>query len=63
MAPDPFGPWTKQAHVLAYDPSQGETHVWAPHAIRHDGRYWIFYCGGGGTGKIRAVRRPKSARA
>ena len=23
----------------------------------------LFYCGGGGTGKIRAVRRPKSARA
>ncbi|MGJ7605205.1 Vgb family protein [Variovorax sp. LT1R20] len=23
----------------------------------------LFYCGGGGTGKVRAVRRPKSARA
>lgn len=48
-ASDPWGPWTKQPHVLAYDPSQGETQVWAPHALRHQDRYWIFYCGGGAT--------------
>jgi beta-xylosidase len=23
----------------------GETHVWAPHIVRHDGLYWMFYCG------------------
>jgi beta-fructofuranosidase len=46
-ATDLWGPWTKQPQVLAYDPAQGETQVWAPHAFRHDERYWIFYCGGG----------------
>jgi sucrose-6-phosphate hydrolase SacC (GH32 family) len=40
-------PWRKQAHVLPADPAAGETHVWAPHVIRHEGRYWMFYCGGG----------------
>src|SRR5699024_5870928 len=24
----------------------GETHVWAPHVIHHDGRYWMFFAGG-----------------
>lgn len=47
--PDPFGPWTRQPPVLPYDAGQGEAHVWAPHAIRHDGRYWLYYCGGGLT--------------
>jgi sucrose-6-phosphate hydrolase SacC (GH32 family) len=46
-APDITGPWTKQAPVLPYDPNAGETHVWAPHVIHHDGKYWMYYCGGG----------------
>lgn len=40
-------PWRKQAHVLPADPAAGETHVWAPHIIRHDGLYWMYYCAGG----------------
>src|SRR5262245_2089368 len=46
-APDPMGPWTKHAPVMHADAAWGETHVWAPHVIRHDGRWWMFYCGGG----------------
>jgi predicted GH43/DUF377 family glycosyl hydrolase len=48
-APSLEGPWTRQAPVLPYDASQGETHVWAPYVLRHGGRYWMFYCGGGAT--------------
>ena len=40
--------WTKHPPVLhAESQAWGETHVWAPHVIRHDGRYWMFYCAGG----------------
>lgn len=38
--------WTVHPAVLHARPDKGETHVWAPHVIRHDGRYWMFYCGG-----------------
>jgi arabinan endo-1,5-alpha-L-arabinosidase len=41
------GPWTKQPFALHLDRSYGETHLWAPHVIHHDGIYWMFYCGGG----------------
>jgi beta-fructofuranosidase len=41
------GPWTKQPYALSYDPDRGEKHLWAPHVIAHDGRYWMFVCGGG----------------
>lgn len=41
------GQWTRQEPVLPFDPAAGETHVWAPHVIRHDEQYWMFYCGGG----------------
>jgi hypothetical protein len=41
------GPWTKQPGVLPYDPSAGETHVWAPYVLRNDDQYWMYYCGGG----------------
>jgi beta-xylosidase len=46
-APHPMGPWKKLDPVMHADPSWGETHVWAPHVIRHSGRYWMFYCAGG----------------
>lgn len=39
--------WKKQEPVLPADESCGETHVWAPHVIKHAGLYWMFYCGGG----------------
>ncbi|MCB1694327.1 MAG: hypothetical protein KDI19_16255 [Pseudomonadales bacterium] len=45
-AADLFGPWSKQDDVMYRDESIGESVVWAPHVIRHDGRYWMFYCGG-----------------
>jgi sucrose-6-phosphate hydrolase SacC (GH32 family) len=46
-APDLFGPWTKQSSVLHFDPALGETVVWAPYVLFHEGRYYMFYCGGG----------------
>ncbi len=39
--------WDKQPPVLHADENLGETHVWAPHIIRHDNQYWMFYCAGG----------------
>lgn len=40
-------PWTKQPMALTVSPEAGERHLWAPHVIRHDGNYWMFYCAGG----------------
>ncbi len=45
-APELSGPWRRQADVMHVDEAAGETVVWAPHVIRHDGRWWMFYCGG-----------------
>jgi len=45
-APAVEGPWSRQPDVMHRDEAVGETVVWAPHVIRHDGRYWMFYCGG-----------------
>lgn len=38
--------WQVHDPVLPARPETGETHVWAPHVIRHAGRWWMFYCGG-----------------
>lgn len=38
--------WTVHDPVLHARTEIGETHVWAPHVIHHDGRYWMFYAGG-----------------
>jgi beta-fructofuranosidase len=46
-APALHGPWTKQPYALSTDRTHHETHLWAPHVIEHDDRYWMFYCGGG----------------
>ncbi|MFX0577554.1 family 43 glycosylhydrolase [Nocardia nepalensis] len=46
-APGLRGPWTKQASALTVDRDYGETHLWAPHVIGVDGRYYMFYAGGG----------------
>jgi beta-fructofuranosidase len=46
-APALHGPWTKQPFALTADAGCGETVLWAPHVIDHDGRYWMFVCGGG----------------
>jgi arabinan endo-1,5-alpha-L-arabinosidase len=47
-APSPNDPpsWTIHEPVLRARTDIGETHVWAPHVIAHDGQYWMFYCGG-----------------
>ena len=39
--------WEKQLPVLPYSPQDGESHVWAPHIIRHEGLYYMYYCAGG----------------
>ncbi|WP_394830040.1 family 43 glycosylhydrolase [Pendulispora rubella] len=41
------GPWQKQAPALVADPAYGETLLWAPYVIFHDGKYYMFYCAGG----------------
>ncbi len=46
-AADLAGPWTSHRPALLADHDAGETHLWAPHVIRHDGRFWMFYCAGG----------------
>jgi beta-fructofuranosidase len=46
-APALHGPWTKHAPALRTDPAAGEAHLWAPHVVHHDGRYWMYYCAGG----------------
>ncbi len=48
-APQLLGPWTKQAAALSVDAAAGETHLWAPHVVWHDDRWWMFYCAGGPT--------------
>ncbi|HVV35459.1 MAG TPA: family 43 glycosylhydrolase [Acidimicrobiales bacterium] len=49
-APSLLGPWTKHPPVLTADPALGEKHLWAPHVIDHEGRYWMFVCGGSTEG-------------
>lgn len=46
-APALHGPWTTQEPVLYTDEARGESHLWAPHVVRHDGVYYMFYNGGG----------------
>jgi sucrose-6-phosphate hydrolase SacC (GH32 family) len=46
-APDLHGPWTTQPFALSADAERLESVLWAPHVIEHDGRYWMFVCGGG----------------
>ena len=46
-APRLRGPWTKEPFALSADPAWGETQLWAPHVIQHDGQFWMFVCAGG----------------
>jgi beta-fructofuranosidase len=46
-APALHGPWTKQPFALSAAGQHGETHLWAPHVVDHDDRYWMYYCAGG----------------
>ncbi|MGB3443084.1 MAG: FG-GAP-like repeat-containing protein [Actinophytocola sp.] len=45
-APSPNGPWTKRPFALTADPALGESHIWAPHVIHHNGVYYMYYAGG-----------------
>ncbi|MFB6660057.1 family 43 glycosylhydrolase [[Kitasatospora] papulosa] len=50
-APAPHGPWTGHPDALTVDPSYfGEEHLWAPHVVEADGRFWMFYAAGGASG-------------
>lgn len=41
------GAWQKHAPVLHAQAGRwNEAHVWAPHIVRHDGVYHMFYCAG-----------------
>jgi hypothetical protein len=46
-APHLQGPWVRHAPVMHVDPAAGESVIWAPYVLKHDGLYWMFYCGGG----------------
>lgn len=46
-ADDLHGPWTKHPFALSADEAAGETVLWAPHVVEHDGRFWMFVCAGG----------------
>lgn len=39
-------PWEKQPFALTADPKWNEVHLWAPHVIKHDGLYYMYYCAG-----------------
>ena len=39
--------WVKRPPALYYAPGDGETVLWAPHVIAHDGGYIMFYAAGG----------------
>ena len=41
------GMWEKKTHVMHYSPQDGESHVWAPHIIKNDDLYYMYYCAGG----------------
>lgn len=46
-APSLHGPWTKQPFALSAETEKwNEAVLWAPHVIRHDGLYYLFYCAG-----------------
>lgn len=46
-APHLLGPWVRHDPALVADGDWGERHLWAPHVVDHDGRFWMFYCAGG----------------
>ena len=48
-APALLGPWTKEPYAMHADEAWGETQLWAPHVIEHEGMYWMFYCAGGAS--------------
>ncbi len=45
-APSPTGPWTKRPFALTANPALGESHIWAPHVLHHNGVYYMYYAAG-----------------
>ena len=39
--------WQKRPSALRVDAARGETVLWAPYVMSHDGTYYMFFCGGG----------------
>ncbi len=39
-------PWRREPDALTADAAHGEIHLWAPHIVRHEGRYQMFVCVG-----------------
>lgn len=37
--------WTTHDPIDLRRPGVAETEIWAPHVVRHDGRWWMFYTG------------------
>lgn len=40
-------PFQKMPYPFRAEPNANEVHFWAPHVIRHDGVYYMYYCAGG----------------
>ena len=47
------GQWKTEPDVLPAEAAAHETVIWAPHVVRHDGLYYLFYCGGGPSDRHR----------
>ena len=39
-------PFTKRPYPLCAEKEHQELHFWAPHVIKHDGLYYMYYCAG-----------------
>jgi Glycosyl hydrolases family 43 len=46
--------------ALQADRAVGETHLWAPHVVSAEGRYWMVYQGGGQDGDRSSMRLAES---
>jgi hypothetical protein len=53
-APPPF------TTALQAERASGETHLWAPHVVAAEGRYWMIYQGGGPDGDRSSIRLAES---
>lgn len=51
-------PWAVALHA---DTRIGETHIWAPHVVAAEGRYWMTYQGGGADRDRSSIRIAESA--
>jgi beta-xylosidase len=50
VSPNLTSGWEKKPFALKVDESKGESHLWAPHVIYHNGLYYMYYCGGSNEG-------------